>query len=77
MIPKGSERSESPCWWDFTPKGKSDTFRMINLGGGVSLSESKCRKIFERYSRAGEDPGEQQPLMRILYYAYHRMYAGG
>ena len=69
MLNKVDARSEVPGYWEFTPKGKSDTFLMINLGAGVSVSHAKARKLFEYYSRSREEPTD--PLMMVLYEAYH------
>lgn len=47
---KVDARSERPGWWMFEPKGKpGQEFRMLNLGGAISISESKAAKLYELY----------------------------
>lgn len=69
MLNRVDARSDVPGYWSFTPKGKSDSFLMINLGVGVSISHAKACKLFEHYSRSREQPSD--PLMMVLYEAYH------
>lgn len=68
MLTRVEPNDENPGVWDFTPKGKTEHYLMVNLGAGVSISHAKACKLYERWNVAGSMP---HPLMTVLEDAYN------